>query len=729
MSFVSTNNKSGMGGLTTTTPPITGESGGVTADSVAGSVADAAESAVEQAAGSLFGALPEPSGLVKAAVAAAQAAAAAGMAQDAVSAIVSAVAGGPGAHNVTVSGSAVPPGALLFASLDGGETLSELFSYVVQLKTPDTLNLGYVSPAANLPLKPMVGKDLCVNIELDGGGKRHISGLVTAARVVGHEGRSVTYELRMEPWVKLLTHTSDYKAFQNKTVVDILDEVLAEYPYPVEKRLVESYPVRTWQVQYGETDFNFLQRLMQEWGIYWWFEHSEDSHTLVLADAISAHKACPDSPLVEWHQEGLKLDKEFIHTITANESLRTGQWVLDDFDFTKPRSLLANTVANPRETGHATYEHYEWPGDYFDKSEGEMLTRIRMEAQRSPGSRVLGGGNIRTLMTGYTFTLENYPTAEVNQEYLLMQTLLFVQDNAQHSGQDQHFTFSTRFELHPTREVFRPQRTVSKPHTKGPQSAIVTGPAGQEIWTDQYGRVKVQFGWDRYGKMDENSSCWIRVSYPWAGKGFGMIQIPRIGQEVLVDFKNGDPDLPIIVGRTYNQDTMPPWGLPGMASQSGIFSHSLYGGPTNGNMLRFDDKTGAEEVKFHAEKDLNTTVKNNETHTVMVDRTKTIIKNETNSIGEDRNTTVTKNDGLSVKLAQTINIGTTYRLDVGDQFTLRCGNAALVLHKDGSIEFCGKQLMLHTSDVMQLIGKGIDMNPDGGTAVTADDIAPLLTSE
>ncbi|EBN0835758.1 type VI secretion system tip protein VgrG [Salmonella enterica] len=728
MSFVSTNNKSGMGGLTTTTPPITGESGGVTADSVAGSVADAAEAAVEQAAGSLFGALPEPSGLVKAAVAAAQAAAA-GMAQDAVSAIVSAVAGGPGAHNVTVSGSAVPPGALLFASLDGGETLSELFSYVVQLKTPDTLNLGYVSPAANLPLKPMVGKDLCVNIELDGGGKRHISGLVTAARVVGHEGRSVTYELRMEPWVKLLTHTSDYKAFQNKTVVDILDEVLAEYPYPVEKRLVESYPVRTWQVQYGETDFDFLQRLMQEWGIYWWFEHSEDSHTLVLADAISAHKACPDSPLVEWHQEGLKLDKEFIHTITANESLRTGQWVLDDFDFTKPRSLLANTVANPRETGHATYEHYEWPGDYFDKSEGEMLTRIRMEAQRSPGSRVLGGGNIRTLMTGYTFTLENYPTAEVNQEYLLMQTLLFVQDNAQHSGQDQHFTFSTRFELHPTREVFRPQRTVSKPHTKGPQSAIVTGPAGQEIWTDQYGRVKVQFGWDRYGKMDENSSCWIRVSYPWAGKGFGMIQIPRIGQEVLVDFKNGDPDLPIIVGRTYNQDTMPPWGLPGMASQSGIFSYSLYGGPTNGNMLRFDDKTGAEEVKFHAEKDLNTTVKNNETHTVMVDRTKTIIKNETNSIGEDRNTTVTKNDGLSVKLAQTINIGTTYRLDVGDQFTLRCGNAALVLHKDGSIEFCGKQLMLHTSDVMQLIGKGIDMNPDGGTAVTADDIAPLPTSE
>ncbi|EBO8069276.1 type VI secretion system tip protein VgrG, partial [Salmonella enterica] len=549
--------------------------------------------------------------------------------------------------------------------------------------------------------------------------KRHISGLVTAARVVGHEGRSVTYELRMEPWVKLLTHTSDYKAFQNKTVVDILDEVLAEYPYPVEKRLVESYPVRTWQVQYGETDFDFLQRLMQEWGIYWWFEHSEDSHTLVLADAISAHKACPDSPLVEWHQEGLKLDKEFIHTITANESLRTGQWVLDDFDFTKPRSLLENTVANPRETGHATYEHYEWPGDYFDKSEGEMLTRIRMEAQRSPGSRVLGGGNIRTLMTGYTFTLMNHPTAELNQEYLLAQTTLFVQDNAQHSGQDQHFTFSTSFELHPTREVYRPQRTISKPHTKGPQSAIVTGPSGQEIWTDQYGRVKVQFGWDRYGKMDENSSCWIRVSYPWAGKGFGMIQIPRIGQEVLVDFKNGDPDLPIIVGRTYNQDTMPPWGLPGMASQSGIFSHSLYGGPTNGNMLRFDDKTGAEEVKFHAEKDLNTTVKNNETHTVNADRTKTIIHNETTKIHIDRT------EDVFGKHTETIKGNRNVKVTEGDQLltvekgirevTVKTGTSTETVEKDISITSISGAIHLTAKTQITLtVGKSsLTMNSDG----------------
>ncbi|EKK7279181.1 type VI secretion system tip protein VgrG, partial [Escherichia coli] len=590
---------------------------------------------------------------------------------------------GSGTHNVTLSGSAVPDGMLLFASLGGTETVGELFTYSIKLKTPDILNLDYVSPAANLQLKPMVGKDLCVNIELDGGGKRYISGLVTAARVVGHQGRSVVYELRLEPWLKTLTHTSDYKAFQNKNVVNILDEVLDEYPWPVEKRLVENYPTRAWQVQYGETDFDFIQRLMQEWGIYWWFEHNENSHTLVLADAINVHKACADSPLVCYYQKGLKLDKEFIHTITANESLRSGQWVLNDFDFMKPRSLLKSTVANPRETGLAEYEHYEWPGDYFTKSEGEMLTRIRMEEQRSPGSRVQGSGNIRTLMTGFTFTLENYPTAEVNREYLLVQTTLFIQDNAQHSGQEQHFSYSTSFELHPTSEVYRPQRTLSKPHTKGPQSAIVTGPAGQEIWTDKYGRVKVQFGWDRYGKNDENSSCWVRVSYPWAGKGFGMIQIPRIGQEVLVDFKNGDPDLPIIVGRTYNQDTMPPWGLPGAATQSGFYSHTIGGGPTNANALRFEDKPGGEEVWLHAEKDQRIEVNNNESHWVGNNRLKVIDKTETAIIGEKRSLTVQMDDTSLAGQNKTIQVVQNLRLAAGDSIILSCGKTILQMTSDG----------------------------------------------
>lgn len=634
---------------------------------------------------------------------------------------------GSGTHNVTLSGSAVPDGMLLFASLGGTETVGELFTYSIKLKTPDILNLGYVSPAANLQLKPMVGKDLCVNIELDGGGKRYISGLVTAARVAGHQGRSVVYELRLEPWLKILTHTSDYKAFQNKNVVEILDEVLDEYPWPVEKRLVENYPTRAWQVQYGETDFDFVQRLMQEWGIYWWFEHSENSHTLVLADAINVHKACADSPLVCYYQKGLKLDKEFIHTITANESLRSGQWVLNDFDFMKPRSLLKSTVANPRETGLAEYEHYEWPGDYFTKSEGEMLTRIRMEEQRSPGSRVQGSGNIRTLMTGFTFTLENYPTAEVNREYLLVQTTLFIQDNAQHSGQEQHFSYSTSFELHPTSEVYRPQRTLSKPHTKGPQSAIVTGPAGQEIWTDKYGRVKVQFGWDRYGKNDENSSCWVRVSYPWAGKGFGGIQSPRIGQEVLVDFKNGDPDLPIIVGRTYNQDTMPPWGLPGAATQSGFYSHTIGGGPTNANALRFEDKTGGEEIWLHAEKDQRIEVNNNESHWVGNNRLKVIDKTETAIIGEERSLTVQMDDTSLAGQNKTIQAVQNLRLAAGDSIILSCGNTILQMTSDGIFNITCKNFNITATENGKINTQSgqLDLNMNNRAA----DILPPGTSE
>ncbi|EFE1144228.1 type VI secretion system Vgr family protein [Escherichia coli] len=634
---------------------------------------------------------------------------------------------GSGTHNVTLSGSAVPDGMLLFASLGGTETVGELFTYSIKLKTPDTLNLGYVSPAANLQLKPMVGKDLCVNIELDGGGKRYISGLVTAARVAGHQGRSVVYELRLEPWLKILTHTSDYKAFQNKNVVDILDEVLDEYPWPVEKRLVENYPTRAWQVQYGETDFAFIQRLMQEWGIYWWFEHSENSHTLVLADAINVHKACADSPLVCYYQKGLKLDKEFIHTITANESLRSGQWVLNDFDFMKPRSLLKSTVANPRETGLAEYEHYEWPGDYFTKSEGEMLTRIRMEEQRSPGSRVQGSGNIRTLMTGFTFTLENYPTAEVNREYLLVQTTLFIQDNAQHSGQEQHFSYSTSFELHPTSEVYRSQRTLSKPHTKGPQSAIVTGPAGQEIWTDKYGRVKVQFGWDRYGKNDENSSCWVRVSYPWAGKGFGGIQIPRIGQEVLVDFKNGDPDLPIIVGRTYNQDTMPPWGLPGAATQSGFYSHTIGGGPANANALRFEDKPGGEEVWLHAEKDQRIEVNNNESHWVGNNRLKVIDKTETAIIGEKRSLTVQTDDISLAGGDKTIQTVQNLRLAAGDSIILSCGKTILQMTSDGMFNITCKNFNITATENGKINTQSgqLDLNMNDRAA----DIPPPGTSE
>lgn len=720
-------------------------------EQLAGQLADKANAAISQVQNIVstakdtidaIGNVADPSALMKAAQAAAGGAAAPLKnmldnmptdAQDITDAIAGALSGA-GTRTVTVSGAAVPKGMLTFASMCGQETLSELFSYTIQLKTPDKLNIGYFAPSSNLPLKPMVGKDLTVAIELEGGDKRYISGLVTAARVVGHQGRGVVYELRLEPWLELATRTSDYKIFQDKSVVDILDEVLGEYPFEMEKRLTETYPKRNFQVQYGETDYDFLQRLMQEFGIYYFFEHSEGSHKLVLVDAIGSHKPCPGSPSVSFHQQGLKLDKEFIDTIAAKESLRTGKWVLDDFDFKKPKAKLTSIVAKPRETGHPDYEHYEWPGDYFDKSEGEFLTKVRMEAQKSLGSRVYGSGTIRTLVTGCTFNLENCPTVDANREYLIIDSSFMIQDNGEHSSQGQEFVYGTSFELLPTSEVFRPQRTIKKPHTHGPQSAIITGPAGEEIWTDKYGRVKVQFLWDRYGKWDENSSCWIRVSQPWAGKGFGGIQIPRIGQEVIVDFKNGDPDLPIITGRVYNADTMPPWGLPGSKTQSGMFSHSIGGGPANANALRFEDKPGQEELWLHAEKDQRIEVNNDESHWIGNDRSKTIDHNETirvandrtASIGHDCSRAVKNDEQVTVGKNKTTMVGENLIITAGKSIRLSCGQTALELHADGNFHVTCESFNITAKQNSQINTTGgmLDLN-----MVKGGPLAPIKKDE
>lgn len=452
---------------------------------------------------------------------------------------------------------------------------------------------------------------------------------------------------------------------------------------------------------------------MQEWGIYWWFEYSEDSYMLVLVDVISVYKVCLDLLLVEWYQEGLKLDKEFIYIIMVNESLWIGQWVLDDFDFMKLCLLLVNIVVNLCEIGYVIYEYYEWLGDYFDKSEGEMLMCICMEVQCSFGSWVLGGGNICIFMIGYIFMLENYFIVEVNQEYLLMQILLFVQDNVQYSGQDQYFIFFICFELYFICEVFCLQWMVSKFYIKGLQSVIVIGLVGQEIWMDQYGWVKVQFGWDCYGKMDENSFCWICVSYLWVGKGFGMIQILCIGQEVLVDFKNGDLDLLIIVGCIYNQDIMLLWGLLGVVIQSGIYSYIIGGGLINVNVLCFEDKFGSEEVWLYVEKDQCIEVNNNESYWVGNNWVKVIDQLEIVIIGVVCDYKVQYDDIFLVGGNKIIQMVKELYLVVGDFIILSCGDIVLYMSSKGEFYVICKMFNIIVIDVdgqINIIKGQLDLN-------------------
>jgi len=503
--------------------------------------------------------------------------------------------------------------ALAFKSLDGTEALGELFEYTVRLQTPDSPMLTeYVT--ANVPVKQLVGKEFGISIELDGKGfavrmgtgTREINGLVTSARFVQHENRRGIYEITLRPWLVLATCTSDYRIFQNKTPLEIIEEVLADYNFLTEKRVTHRYPKRVFQVQYGETDFEFITRLMQEFGIYYFFEHKQGAHRLVLVDDLGAHKQFESEAyqVISYHPPGHKIDEEYCNDFCSIENLESGQWVTGDFDFTKPRARLQQTSRMPRNTGNSTQEIYKWPGDYSEPDEGRDLARTRMEATGAPGSRGRGSGNLRAVVTGCTFSLVNYPQDAANQEYLVIASTLRLHESGHASGQEA-YVCHTAFEVQPANKIFRSPQTQSKPRTTGPQTAIVTGPGGQEIWTDEYGRIKVSFHWNRYCTKDENSSCWIRVASPWAGSQFGGMHVPRIGQEVIVDFESGDPDRPIVTGRVYNRLNMPPRQLPGQKNLSGFRSRELSadgsGLGARGNHLELDDHPGKIQAQLKSD--------------------------------------------------------------------------------------------------------------------------------
>ncbi|SAK49435.1 Rhs element Vgr protein [Caballeronia pedi] len=607
-------------------------------------------------------------------------------------------------RTVSISGAALPNGptgepALQVRSLSGTEALSSIYKYTIDCCTP----LESVMPAeaaANLDLTAMIGKELTINVQLEEmgsfmpgvAGKREISGIVTAARYVGQLERQSRYQLELEPWISLADQRSDFRIFQRKTVVEIIEEVFGNYMYSYELRLSETYPVLDYQVQYGETDFRFIQRLMAEHGIYWFFEHADGFHRMVLVDQLGAHKPVK-SPAYQtlWYvQPGRRSDREHISRFDMSGMLKTGRVTTNDYDFKKPTAPLIAQNDLPRNTAHNDFERYEWPGDYTESSQGEQIARLRMEELRAQAERASGGGNVRDIECGTTFSLEGYPHEAANQEYLVISATFAASEAEDSTGSGKHRLYSD-FIVQPATTVYRPLRSpYSKPRTNGPQTATVTGPAGQEIWTDQYGRVKLSFRWDRSGVKDQNSSCWVRVSYPWAGGGFGGVNIPRVGTEVIVDFESGDPDRPIVVGRLYNAETMPPWDLPGNATQSGMLSRSMKGSAETANGLRFEDKQGAEEVWLQAQKDMNTTVKNNEAHTVNVNRIKSIGGTETTTVAGTRTETVTGDETITLNSNRKRAVTKNDTLTIGgDQDTTITGKQTHTVEKDREAKVVG----------------------------------------
>jgi type VI secretion system secreted protein VgrG len=507
--------------------------------------------------------------------------------------------------------------ALLLRSMTARERLSSLFEFELDLLSED----DQISPVS------LLGQPATVRLAMQNQQRRYFNGYVSRFSQTGFEGRLTRYKATLVPWLWLLTRTSDCRIFQEMTVPDIIKQIFRDTGFSdVDDRLSAEYGIWEYCVQYRETHFNFVSRLMEKEGIYWYFIHEDGKHTLVLADAYSSHQTIPGYERVRYHAADLaaERDQDFIHSWALSSAIRSGGFVHDDFDFKQPSAELRSNATLARQHAYGDYEIYDYPGEYVAPDEGERYAGIRMEELQCDHEVAHGESYCRGLAVGHLFTLTDYPRADQNREYLLiaaehqLRTDEFQTANAPSSG----ILYQSRFTATDAHVPFRASRATPKPSVKGPQSAIVVGPPGEEIWTDEYGRVKVQFHWDRYGQMDENSSCWIRVSHPWAGQNWGAISIPRIGQEVIVDFLEGDPDRPLITGRVYNAEQMPPFDLPAGAVVSGIKSNTHKG--KGYNELTMDDTAGKEKITIHAQYDMNTTVEHDQTNTVHNTFTETI---------------------------------------------------------------------------------------------------------
>ena len=501
------------------------------------------------------------------------------------------------------------PEALKFKALSGQEQLSRLFEFRLEM-------LG-VSP--DISVDSLLGQNVTVEVETQQLGQRYLNGEVTRFALIGRDGRYYRYEAIVRPWVWYMTRTSDCRIFQQMDAPTILSEVFGKYPYVVEKRLAGAY--RTWDycVQYQETDLNFVSRLMEHEGIYYFFEHGMGQLKLILADSPGAHQPLPEYAEIPYISPDAATfaDEEHVQSWIVSKEVDPGGFVTDDFDFRKPRAKLQQWNLHAFEHPNAEYRIYDYPGGYTEISEGEFYTKVRLEELQTPHEVLEGQSDARGIAPGYLFNLYRCPRADQNREYLIVGVEYFWRENPYATAGDGGTRFQFTLNCQDSSVPFRPLRATPKPLTNGPQTAIVVGPKDDEIYTDKYGRVKVQFHWDRYGEANENSSCWIRVSSSWAGSNWGQISLPRIGQEVIVDFINGDPDYPIIIGRVYNADHMPPYDLPKYQEYSTIKSHSTKkGANTDWNELRFVDYKGKEQVFIHANWRMDVRVKWNMYKTV-----------------------------------------------------------------------------------------------------------------
>ncbi|MFW3570015.1 type VI secretion system Vgr family protein [Kosakonia cowanii] len=611
----------------------------------------------------------------------------------------------------------LPVDGLLFWKLTGREALSEAFAF----------SLTVLGTDARIDRSQLLGQPVTVNVPTQGiaGGTRHFNGKITrvAASATEMSGtRYAVYRLTVEPDVWPMKRDRNLRIFQEQTVPQIVKTLLGEYQVNLEDRLTGSYRSWGYCVQYQESSFDFISRLMELEGIAYHFSHEADRHVMVLTDAATEHQPFSGYETIPYHPtpSGGSTSEEGISQWALEDSVTPGIYSLDDYDFRKPNAWLFQARQNPASPQPGSIDVYDWPGRFVEHGHGEYYARIRQERWQVEHQQIQATATATGIAPGHTFALYNAPFFSDNGEYLTTEANYFLEENRYASGSDGETVHRTDFTVIPSSVVFRPAPVTAWPKTHGPQTAKVVGPQGESIWTDKYGRIKVKFHWDRQAKGDDTSSCWVRVSSAWAGQGFGGVQIPRVGDEVVIDFINGDPDRPIVTGRVYNEASMPPWSLPAAATQMGFLSRSKDGSVDNANALRFEDKAGEEQVWIQAERNLDVHVKNDASHSIGSNHSHYVRKNALHRV-EANQTHVVK--------GQTENLTGKGKLDAaveqfiiasGTQLRLVSGDSAIELNANGKINLIGKSFNFFVEEDGHITTGGkLHLNTDGTPAPTA----------
>ena len=498
----------------------------------------------------------------------------------------------------------LPVEGLLFWKLSGHEAMSEMFE----------LSLTLLGSDARLDRSKLLGQPVTVTIPTQNAlSSRYFNGKITRVAVSAVELsgiRYAVYQLIVEPDLWPMKRDRNLRIFQGQTVPQIINTLLSEYQVNVEDKLNGSYRVWDYCVQYQESSFAFITRLMELEVIAYHFRHEAGKHTMVLTDSATQHQPVSGYETIPYHQtaSGGITTEEGIGQWALEDSVTPGIYSLDDYDFRKPNAWLFQARQNPASPSPGSIDVYDWPGRFVDHGHGEFYARIRQERWQVEHQQIQASATAVGIAPGATFTLTNAPFFSDNGEYLTTSADYLFEENSYASGGNSDISHQIHFRVIPSSVVYRPAQVTDWPRTYGPQTAKVVGPEGESIWTDRYGRIKVKFHWDRHAKGDDTSSCWVRVSSAWAGQGFGGVQIPRVGDEVVIDFINGDPDRPIVTGRVYNEASMPPWDLPGDATRMGFMTRSKDGNQDNASYLFFEDKLGEESVDLHSEKNMNVSV-------------------------------------------------------------------------------------------------------------------------